>query len=53
LFTPFHRLAEAGSMRGFGLSVVQRLTELLGGKYGYEPREGGGARFYFTLPKRN
>ncbi len=52
LFKPFNRLAEPGSMRGFGLSSVQRLTELQGGTCGYEPREGGGARFYFTLPKR-
>ncbi|ATC63989.1 hypothetical protein CMV30_08535 [Nibricoccus aquaticus] len=51
LFKPFNRLAEPGSMRGFGLSVVQRLVELQGGRCGYEPREGGGARFYFTLPK--
>jgi signal transduction histidine kinase len=51
LFTPFHRLAEASSIRGFGLAVVQRLTELLGGRTGYEQREGGGCRFYFTLPK--
>jgi signal transduction histidine kinase len=51
LFKPFNRLAEPGSMRGFGLSVVQRLVGLQGGHCGYEPREGGGARFYFTLPK--
>jgi signal transduction histidine kinase len=51
LFTPFHRLAEASSIRGFGLAVVQRLTELLGGRTGYQSREGGGCRFYFTLPK--
>jgi signal transduction histidine kinase len=51
LFKPFNRLAEPGSMRGFGLSVVQRLVGLQGGRCGYEPREGGGARFYFTLPK--
>ncbi|MGC4072808.1 MAG: HAMP domain-containing sensor histidine kinase [Nibricoccus sp.] len=51
LFRPFHRLSEPGTMRGFGLSVVQRLVELQGGRCGYEPREGGGARFYFTLPK--
>jgi signal transduction histidine kinase len=51
LFKPFNRLAEPGSMRGFGLSIVQRLVELQGGRCGYESREGGGARFYFTLPK--
>jgi signal transduction histidine kinase len=51
LFTPFHRLTESGALRGFGLSVVQRLLELQGGGHGYEPREGGGARFYFTLRK--
>jgi signal transduction histidine kinase len=51
LFTPFHRLTESGALRGFGLSVVQRLLELQDAGYGYEPREGGGARFYFTLRK--
>ena len=51
LFTPFHRLAEAGAARGFGLSVTQRLVELSGGRTGYEPRAQGGSRFYFTLPK--
>lgn len=50
LFTPFHRLGEASSMRGFGLAVVQRLADLQGGRCGYEPRPDG-ARFYFTLPK--
>jgi signal transduction histidine kinase len=51
LFTPFHKLTESGSLRGFGLSVVQRLLELQHAGYGYELREGGGARFYFTLRK--
>ncbi len=51
LFTPFHRLGEAPSTRGFGLAVVQRLADLQGGRCGYEQRPDG-ARFYFTLPKR-
>jgi signal transduction histidine kinase len=51
LFTPFHRLAEVGAARGFGLSVTQRLLELQGGSGGYEKREDRGTRFYFTLPK--
>jgi signal transduction histidine kinase len=51
LFTPFHRLADAGAIKGFGLAVVQRLVEMQGGRAGHEPREGGGSRFYFTLPR--
>jgi signal transduction histidine kinase len=51
LFTPFHRLSENDAPKGFGLAVVQRLMELQGGTQGYEEREGGGARFYFTLRK--
>jgi signal transduction histidine kinase len=51
LFTPFHRLAGSGAPKGFGLSIVQRLLELQGGGHGHEVREGGGARFYFTLRK--
>jgi signal transduction histidine kinase len=51
LFMPFHRLGQANASHGFGLSLVQRLVELQGGRCGYEPRAGGGAHFYFTLRK--
>ena len=50
LFQPFHTLHEPDSAHGLGLSIVQRLMELQGGRCGYEPRLEGGSRFYFTLP---
>jgi signal transduction histidine kinase len=49
LFQPFHTLHEPDSAHGLGLSIVQRLMELQGGRCGYEPRSEGASRFYFTL----
>jgi signal transduction histidine kinase len=51
LFQPFNLLHRLNSTRGLGLSLTQRLAQLEGGRAGYEPRKGGGSRFYFTLPK--
>ncbi len=53
LFTPFEKLHQSHSVRGLGLSIVRRLVELQGGRCGYQAAEGGGARFYFTLPKES
>jgi len=50
LFFPFHRLHESAAPRGLGLSMVQRLVELDGGKCGFEPLPEGGSVFFFTLP---
>ena len=50
LFQPFHLLHRPNAPRGWGLPIVQRLVEMQGGSCGYEPRAGGGARFFFTLP---
>lgn len=50
LFHPFDLLHRANAPRGWGLPIVQRLVELQDGTCGYEPRAGGGARFFFTLP---
>jgi signal transduction histidine kinase len=36
---------------GLGLFVCARLAESLGGAIGYENPPGGGARFWFTLPR--
>ena len=36
---------------GVGLALARELTELCGGEIGNLPREGGGARFWFTLPR--
>jgi signal transduction histidine kinase len=49
LFAPFEQLH---GMRtpGLGLSIVERLVALQGGRCGYEKRPDSGARFYFTLP---
>lgn len=49
LFQPFHLMHRPNSPRGLGLTIVQRLVELHGGRCGYRPREGGGAEFSFTL----
>ena len=49
LFCPFHLLHKPDAARGLGLSIVQRLMELQGGNYGYEPLPGG-SLFYFSLP---
>ncbi|MDE1865286.1 MAG: PAS domain S-box protein [Candidatus Micrarchaeota archaeon] len=37
---------------GLGLSITKKIVELHGGKINYEPREGGGSRFWFILPIR-
>lgn len=52
----FQRFAQArevqGSRRGsgLGLAISRGIVEGLEGRIGYEPREGGGSRFYFELP---
>jgi signal transduction histidine kinase len=48
LLRPFHGL-HAHTAAGVGLSVVQRLVALQGGKCGYAP-EGERAVFWFSLP---
>ncbi len=50
LFQPFESLHEADAAPGLGLSIIQRLVELQGGRCGYEPRLDGGSCFYFILP---
>lgn len=49
LFTPFDRLHAVIGV-GLGLSIVERLVALQGGRSGHERPAAGGARFYFTLP---
>jgi len=49
LFTPFDRLHTMTGV-GLGLSIVERLIALQGGRCGHERPAAGGALFYFTLP---
>ncbi len=54
IFDPFYRVLGKpnGQARGsgLGLAVCRGLVEAHGGHIWVEPREGGGAVFYFTLP---
>jgi signal transduction histidine kinase len=49
LFQPFNLLHQPNGAHGLGLSMVQRLMELQGGKCGYEPVPSGSC-FFFLLP---
>jgi signal transduction histidine kinase len=51
LFRPFHQLHDSQRTLGIGLSLVQRLVDLNGGRCGYEPAPSGGSRFWFSLPE--
>ena len=50
LFQPFHLMHRLKTPRGMGLPLVRRLVDLHGGCCGYEPFDGGGSKFFFTLP---
>ena len=50
LFRPFHLLHRSNSPRGLGLPIVHRLSELHGGRCGYESPQDGGSEFFFTVP---
>lgn len=52
LFKPFHRLDGDGPRprgTGLGLAIARGLVEAHGGRIWVENRQGGGARFVFTL----
>jgi PAS domain S-box-containing protein len=48
LFTPLFTTKSKG--QGFGLAVVKRLTEALGGSINFESQEGKGTKFVIELP---
>ncbi len=50
LFTPLFTTKSRG--QGFGLPVVKRLTETLGGNVTFESEEGKGTKFTIRLPQR-
>jgi signal transduction histidine kinase len=39
--------------QGFGLSVIKRMTEALGGTVSFESEVGKGTTFIIRLPQRN
>jgi PAS domain S-box-containing protein len=51
LFEQFFTTKEEGL--GMGLAIVKSIIEAHGGKIAAENVDGGGARFYFTLPATN
>jgi two-component system, LuxR family, sensor kinase FixL len=48
LFQPFVTSKSTGM--GVGLSICRTIIEAHGGRIWFEPREGGGTAFHFTLP---
>ena len=38
---------------GLGLAICRDLVNMMGGAIGFEPREGGGSRFWFTIAMDN
>ncbi|MBE2222856.1 MAG: GAF domain-containing protein [Anaerolineae bacterium] len=51
VFQKFIRLEETRATgHGLGLAIVKQIAEMLTGEVGFENRQNGGTKFYFTLP---
>jgi CheY-like chemotaxis protein len=54
IFDEFYRGEEAISATirgiGLGLNISKKLVEIIGGNIGMDSIQGGGSRFYFTIP---
>ena len=50
LFTPMFTTKSKG--QGFGLAVIKRMTESLGGTVSFESQEGKGTTFTVRLPPK-
>ena len=50
LFTPLFTTKSKG--QGFGLAVVKRMTEALGGTVTFESEAGKGTKFIISLPHK-
>lgn len=51
IFEPFKRATRTRERGlGLGLAICRKIIESCGGRIWYEPAEGGGAAFLFTLP---
>jgi len=50
MFTPMFTTKSKG--QGFGLAVIRRMTEALGGTVTFESQEGKGTTFKIRLPQR-
>jgi len=51
LFTPLFTTKSKG--QGFGLAVVKRMTDALGGTVTFESQQGKGTKFMIRLPQQN